>query len=119
VINPVASLADTATPQSHLVTAEVREQAVLALPSGGNLAGSLDFIPFVSAMTLGDTYPVSGVLRIPSARRADLEQLYKTGNPLWIFARESNVVTSTLYHRNPHDDMVITRPILGAVNLLV
>jgi hypothetical protein len=155
-VRQATPLADPAMLQSHLAAAEAREQAVLAelrrlygyhlitrncvtelsqeleralvLPSDGiNPAGPLDFIPFVSAMTLGDAYPVSGVLRIPSARRADLEHLYETGNPLRVYARESNVVTSTLYHRNPHDsiflfftdDLVITRPIFGAVNLLV
>jgi hypothetical protein len=47
-------------------------------------------------------------------------------NALWVFLRESNVVTSTLYRVQPRDsiflfftdDLVAPRPLFGAVNLV-
>jgi hypothetical protein len=47
-------------------------------------------------------------------------------NPLWVFLRESNVVTSTLYRPQPRDsiflfftdDVVPARPLFGAMNLV-
>lgn len=86
-----------------------------------------DFIPFMSALTMERAAPNAVSVRIPSVRQTALQRLYQRANPLAVYARESNTVTSTLYHRNPNDsiflfftdDVVVTRPLFGAVNLLV
>lgn len=67
------------------------------------------------------------MFRILSRRRAGLAKLYEEEHPVRVFLRESNTLTSTLYPRNPRDsaflfftdDVVVTRPLFGAVNLLV
>jgi hypothetical protein len=52
--------------------------------------------------------------------------MYAQENPLHVYLRETNTVTSTVYRRNPDDplflfftdEMVWTRPVFGALNLL-
>ena len=75
---------------------------------------------------MNERYGVSEVSRILSYRRAGLARLYGAENPLRVFLRESNTITSTLYQRNSRDsaflfftdDLVLTRPVFGAVNLI-
>ncbi len=89
--------------------------------------GSLDFIPALSALSVRNRYGVSEVFRVLSRRRAGLARLYGEEPRLRVFLRESNTVTSTLYRRNPSDsaflfftdDAVVTRPLFGAVNVVV
>jgi len=55
-----------------------------------------------------------------------LAKMRRDENPVWVFLRESNVVTSTLYRVQPRDsiflfftdDLVVPRPLFGAVNLV-
>ncbi|HEY3097798.1 MAG TPA: hypothetical protein VGL14_02760 [Methylomirabilota bacterium] len=83
-------------------------------------------VPALSALVVKERYGVSDVVRIPSHRRARLAHLYETENALRVFLRESNTLTSTLYWRNSRDstflfftdDVVVTRPVFGAVNLI-
>ena len=60
-----------------------------------------------------------------SYRRSRLDDMYRHESPLHVRLRESNVLTSTIYHPNADDsffllftdDLVAVRPIFGAVNL--
>jgi hypothetical protein len=88
--------------------------------------GSLSFVPALSAAAVRERYGVSEVFRILSHRRAGLARLYAEENALRVFLRESNTITSTLYRRNSRDstfvfftdDVVVTRPVFGAANLV-
>jgi len=88
--------------------------------------GSLSFVPALSASIVKERYGVSDVFRILSHRRAGLARLYEEENSLRVFLRESNTITSTLYWRNSRDstfvfftdDVVVTRPVFGAANLV-
>jgi hypothetical protein len=61
----------------------------------------------------------------PSYRRARVAALARTGSPLAARLRESNVLTSTIYRPSRDDstflfftdDVLLLRPLLGAVNL--
>jgi hypothetical protein len=86
---------------------------------------SLDFIPFVAAHTVNETWNVVEQTTLPSYRRLRLEDMAEHESPLRVRLRESNVFTSTIYHRTADDsffvfftdDTVALRPALGAVNL--
>ena len=94
---------------------------------GGRIAidGSLNFIPVVSASAVASAYPVTERLELPSYRRWRKQQMSEQAHPLAVFLRESNTLTSAMYRRNADDsifvfftdDVVVTRPLLGAVNL--
>src|SRR5207249_6408928 len=87
---------------------------------------SLTFVPALSTLVVNERYGVSAVFRIPSHRRARLARLYQDQNPVQVFLRESNTITSTLYWRNSRDsvfvfftdDVVVMRPVFGAANLV-
>jgi len=106
--------------------AMIREESIRRL--GGHVAmlGSLNFVPRISALVVGDTYAVAEQLRFASYRERRLAEMRQGENALWVFLRESNVVTSTLYRVQPHDsiflfftdDLVAPRPLFGAVNVL-
>ena len=91
-----------------------------------DLAGSLAFIPRVSALVVEDTYAVAERQRLDSFRRRALALMRRDENPVWVFLRESNVLTSTLYRPHPRDsiflfftdDTVGPRPLFGALNLV-
>ncbi|TMB39191.1 MAG: hypothetical protein E6J55_23235 [Deltaproteobacteria bacterium] len=60
-----------------------------------------------------------------SNRRWCLDDMYRHESPLRVRLRESNVLTSTIYHRNADDSffllftdaLVAVQPIFGAVNV--
>ncbi len=96
---------------------------------GGRLHmdGSLNFIPAVSAAAVEASYPVTERLELASYRHARVEEMYRQENPVTVFLRESNTLTSAIYRRNMDDsifvfftdDAVVARPLFGAVNLVV
>ena len=96
---------------------------------GGRLEmdGSLNFIPAVSAAAVAGAYPVTERVELASYRRRRLERMYQRENPLTVFLRESNTLTSAIYRRNTEDsifvfftdDAVVARPLFGAINLVV
>ena len=104
----------------------IREESIRRL--GGHVAmeGSLNFVPQISALVVDDTYAVAERVRFASYRDRRLAEMRQDENPLWVFLRESNVVTSTLYRVQPRDsiflfftdDLVAPRPLFGAVNLV-
>jgi hypothetical protein len=103
--------------------ARVEAESVARL--GGYLgAEGIHFIPFVSARTVDQTYAVVSSEEWPSYRKAALMRAYEDDAPALVYLRESNVISSTLYRRNPDDsffifftdDAVLPRPLFGAVN---
>ena len=104
----------------------MREASVARLGGYVAPAEGMSFIPAVSASAVEAGYAVSDVVELPSYRKAQLERMYQRENPLWVFLRESNTVTSTLYRRAPDDSAFlfftdtapITRPVFGALNLI-
>lgn len=100
------------------------EQAEVDL--GARLSGRwpLDVVPFVSAQAVDATWPVVERTMEPAYRRARLEEAAAREGRLRAWLRESNVLTSTIYHRNPDDsffvfftdDVVVPRPLFGSVN---
>ncbi len=86
---------------------------------------SLDFIPFVAADAVNATWNVVQRTTLPSYRRSRLDDMCHQESPLRVRLRESNVLTSRIYHRNADDsffllftdDLVALRPLFGAVNV--
>ena len=86
---------------------------------------SLDFIPFVAARAVDETWDVVAQTTLPSYRRARLQGMYRHEGALRAWLRECNVVTSTIYRRNADDsffvlftdDVAVLRPVFGVVNL--
>jgi hypothetical protein len=105
---------------------EAREESVRRLGGHVDVEGTLNFIPAAAAEAVQATYAVSEIIELRSYRLAALAQMYRRENPLRVYLRESNTVTSTLYQRNPDDsaflfftdDALPVRPILGALNLV-
>ena len=103
------------------------EESLARLGGRIEMDGSLNFIPAVSAASVVSAYPVTERLELPSYRTWRKEQMYERENPVAVFLRESNTLTSAMYRHNPDDsifvfftdDAVIARPFLGAVNLAV
>lgn len=97
-----------------------------AVRLGGHVVtdGTLNFIPFVSASAVGREYGATSEER-PSYRRLALARMREEGRPAVVAARESNVWTSRLYHRNAGDTFFLffseesphLRPAFGLANL--
>jgi len=104
----------------------IREESIRRLGGHVEMAGSLAFIPRISALVVEDTYAVAERVRLASYRDRQLALMRRDENAVWVFLRESNVVTSTLYRAQPRDsiflfftdDLVAPRPLFGAVNLV-
>jgi hypothetical protein len=106
--------------------AAVRDESIRRLGGHVEMKG-LRFIPAVSADAVASTYAVSKQVAIPSYRQARLARLYRDEPSLRVFLRESNVLTSTLYNRNPGDsyflfftdDTIVARPLFGMLNVAI
>ena len=108
------------------LAARVRAESVRRLGGYVDPAGPLVFIPAVSASAAERGYAGSSVVELPSYRRREVDRMSGEESPAWVFLRESNTLTSTLY-RCAHDDSAFVfftddrtaaRPLLGALNLL-
>jgi hypothetical protein len=107
---------------------EARVRAISVARLGGYIdpGSGLNFIPAASATAVQSAYAVSGVEELPSHRTEGLALMYSRENPVRVYLRESNTLTSTLYRRMPEDsaflfftdDAVAPRPLLGALNLV-
>jgi hypothetical protein len=104
-------------------TGQVEAESVARL--GGYIgAGGIYFIPFVSALVVDETYDVVATEVWLSYRQEQLRRAQNRDDSLLVYLRESNVISSTLYRRNPDDsffvfftdDAVLSRPLFGAVN---
>jgi hypothetical protein len=104
----------------------IREESTRRLGGHVAMVGSLNFVPQISALMVVDTYTVAERLRFASYRQRRLAEMRRDENAAWVFLRESNVVTSTLYRAHPRDsiflfftdDLVAPRPLFGAANLV-
>jgi len=88
---------------------------------------SLNFIPVVSAAAVERNYAAVVSRTRPSYRQLRLQTL-TAAEPSWrIYLRESNALTSTVYHPAADDsaflffteEPIALRPLLGAANLLI
>jgi len=103
------------------------EESAMRLGGRLEMDGSLNFVPAVSAAAVARAYPVTERVELPSYRRRRLDRMYERENPLTVFLRESNTLTSVIYRRNTEDsifvfftdDAVVGRPLFGAINLVV
>jgi hypothetical protein len=87
---------------------------------------SLNFIPAMSAAAVARNYATVATRSHRSYRQLRLEAL-AAGEPAWrVYVRESNTLTSTVYHPADEDSAFLfftdespaLRPLLGTVNLL-
>ncbi|MEN8181920.1 MAG: hypothetical protein ABFS46_05230 [Myxococcota bacterium] len=86
---------------------------------------SLNFIPFVSAQHVQESYRVVQRSLLPSYRHHRLSAMARQESPLRVALRESNVLTSTLHTPSERDGFFLfftdggagPRPLLGALNL--
>ena len=93
---------------------------------GGTTAtGGARIVPSLANRAVRRDWRVVGSDTTPSYRRARVDALARTGNPLAVRLRESNVLTSTVYRPSRDDstflfftdDVLLLRPLLGAANL--
>jgi hypothetical protein len=93
---------------------------------GGYVDPVLTVVPFVSFDAVVNRYKVKSTSLLPSYRNQMLANMYQTQASEMVYARESNVLTSSLYHLNDKDawfvfftdDQVLPRPVFGAVNMV-
>jgi len=105
----------------------IRRESVRRLGGHVRPDASLAFIPFVSSREVRERYRVVGAFSLLSNRQAQLRRMRGEESDVWVYLRESNVLTSTLYQRGRGDslflffteDGVLVRPVLGAFNLAV
>jgi len=94
---------------------------------GGHLSmpWPANFIPFVSADAVADTYRVDGTTVTVPYRQLRVDEMLER-EPAWrVHLRESNTLTSTLYDGSDDDSTFVfftdgavwPRPVLGVVNL--
>lgn len=105
---------------------EALEQETLAAHQ--RLAGRIDarfyFIPFAAFAKVQQAYPVLNSAELPAYRKQQLAEQYAREFDAWVYARESNILTATLYNPNPDDtwfvfftdDALMLRPLFGAFN---
>ena len=91
---------------------------------GGRVGPSGRVVPFLAFRAVNREYRVLEIAEIPSYRRQRLSEMYARENPLRVYLRESNTLTSSVYRPNPEDsfflvftdDQVLPRPLYGALN---
>ena len=95
-------------------------------PLGGFINPKMNFIPFQAFDSVQKTYSVVSIRELPGYRQEQLSKMYNREVDSWVYARESNVFSSSLYNPNPDDawfvfftdDAVLLRPLFGVVNTL-
>lgn len=103
-----------------------RDESLQRLGGYIDASRGFTFVPFVSAAAVDACYSVTARQEHPSHRAAKLAEMKKRESPLWVFLRESNTITSTIYRPAPGDspflfftdDTILLRPLFGAFNLL-
>jgi hypothetical protein len=93
---------------------------------GGFIEPKYTFIPFQAFDSVQDTYKVVKTSELPAYRQQELTKMYNREVDSWVYARESNLFSSSLYTHNPDDawfvfftdDTVLLRPLFGVVNVL-
>jgi hypothetical protein len=107
-----------------LINDAVSGQSEQAL--GGFIDPKKNFIPFQAFDSVQETYNVVSIRELPAYREEELTKMYRREVDSWVYVRESNVFSSSLYNHNPDDawfvfftdDTIVLRPLFGAVNTL-
>jgi len=120
-----------AAPEVRSRTPGVPEAEAVAAASRARLGGFVDgarglaFLPAASAGIVASSYRVAERVVWPSFRELRLAELAQAEPALLVALRESNVLTTTIYERDPADsrflffgeDSVVVRPLTGVLNL--
>lgn len=93
---------------------------------GGLIDPKINFIPFQAFDSVQEAYNVVNIRDLPAYRQQKLTKMYNREVDSWVYARESNIFSSSLYNHNPNDawfvfftdDTILLRPLFGAVNTL-
>lgn len=93
---------------------------------GGFVDPKLNFIPFQVFDSVQEAYKVVNIRELPAYRQQELTKMYDREVDSWVYARESNIFSSSLYNHNPDDawfvfftdDTILLRPLFGAINTL-
>ena len=93
---------------------------------GGYIDPKTTFVPFQAFDSVLETYHVVNIKDLLAYRQQKLANLYQRKVDSVVYARESNVFSSSLYNHNPDDawfvfftdDTVLLRPLFGVVNTL-
>jgi len=91
---------------------------------GGVIDEHLNIVPFAAFAMVQANYPVKHITVQPSHRQQQLTKQYANEFAPLVYARESNVVSASLYDYNPDDawfvfftdDALLLRPVFGAIN---
>jgi len=91
---------------------------------GGVIDEHLNIVPFTAFAMVQASYLVKHITVLPSHRQQQLAKQYEQEFPPLVYARESNVVSASLYDYNPNDawfvfftdDALLLRPVFGAIN---
>ncbi len=91
---------------------------------GGVIDEHLNIVPFTAFAMVKASYPVKHITVLSSHRQQQLAKQYEQEFPPLVYARESNIVSASLYDYNPDDalfvfftdDALLLRPIFGAIN---
>ncbi len=84
------------------------------------------FVPFRFFQCWVSSVHVRRVLYLPSFRQRKLLEMYRNENPVLVYAREFNTITSSVYRPGPADTSFLfftddalppARPLLGAMNI--
>jgi len=111
------------TPEILVTKNQTKSESISKL--GGYVESDfLNIIPFVSAQDINNEYRHGQKKILISYRKKRLQAMFQTGSPVWVYLRESNVISSTIYKVNSNDsffvfftdDLIYLRPIFGAVN---
>jgi len=108
------------------LAARVRDASGERLGGYVEPAAGMRFIPAVASAAVEAGDAVAEVVELPSYRKVELGRMYERENPLWVFLRESNTLTSTLYRRAPDDSAFLfftdtapaARPVFGTLNVI-
>lgn len=93
---------------------------------GGRIDARFTMIPFAAFAKVRETYRVIRTAELPAYRQMQLAKQYAGGFDAWVYAREANTFSASLYNHNPDDawfvfftdDALWLRPLFGAFNTL-
>ena len=86
---------------------------------------SMSFIPWRMFQQVSDTLPTKDIICYPSWRQRQLSSMYSKEDPVTVYLRECNTITSSIYQDGRQDsafllfteEHIIPRPLFGAINI--
>ncbi len=86
---------------------------------------SMSFIPWQMFRQVTDRLHPKRVILYASWRNRHIDEMYSHGNPIEVYLKECNTITSSIYRNGRQDsaflmftdDNVFTRPLFGAINI--